>query len=581
MLRKVKLENYRCFENTVVEFQSTSIIVGKNNAGKSTLVEALRIISIVANRCIFLIYKKSPEWIDLQPMYVGVSPSIANLDISTKNLFYLYGDPPAKILVTFSNKVRFEIYIGEEAEIFAILYDQNNHIVKSKQQARKLNLRPVNILPQISPIQREETVLKYKTIQSGLDTYLTSRHFRNQIKYNYKFFEKFKELSELSWKGLGIRALDGRAAFEGSLLTLMVCDSMFTAEIGWMGHGLQMWLQTMWFLARSDDNSIVILDEPDVYMHADLQRKLIRLLKGRFKQIMIATHSVEIMSEVEPENILLVDSSKKRLHYANKTPIVQQIIENIGSVHNLEIVRLFSHKKYFIVEGNDDDTKLLGILHDTLFDNSNEPIVTIPKTFIEGWGGWQRVIGSNKVFKDSNLKIKTYCILDSDYHLDKDKQKRYQEAEKHSINLHIWEKKEIENYLIIPSVIYRIINNEHSEANIELEQVENIIEKIAEEMKQSVTDDYATEIQHKESKLALKTANEKARKLVNSKWSENKLAIIPGKKFISRLSKWSQNNYKISLNSFKLARNIRKEEIDFEVVELLNKLEKNEELRHK
>lgn len=578
MIRQLKIENYRCFERTIVDFQNTSIIVGKNNAGKSTLIEILRIISVVANRCNNLNYKISPDWIDLQPMYVGVSPSLTTLDISTKNLFYMYSEPPAKITVTFSNKVRFEIYLGVDAEIFAVIFNQNNVIVKSKNEANKLNLRTINVLPQISPIQREENVLKHNTVHSGLDTYLMSRHFRNQIKYNYQFFNKFRDLSESTWKGLGIRDLDGRSAFEGSSLTLIVRDGLFTAEIGWMGHGLQMWLQTMWFLARSEEDSIIILDEPDVYMHADLQRRLIRVLKGRYKQIMIATHSIEIMSEVEPENILLVDSSKELMTYADKTPMVQQIIEGIGSVHNIELVRIFSHKKFLIVEGDYDDTKILGILHDTLFKNSAEPIDTIPKTFIEGWGGWQRVIGSNKVFKDTQLEIKTYCILDSDYHLQIDVEDRYREARDHSINLIIWEKKEIENYLIIPDAIVRLIMKERTDISIDNEDVNIIINEIVEEMKQGVTDDYATEISSKDKKLAIKTVNEKARHIVNSSWESNKLSLVPGKKLISKLSKWSQDNYGVSFNSFKLARNLLRNEIDIEICDLLEALEKNKNL---
>ncbi len=47
----------------------------------------------------------------------------------------------------------------------------------------------------------------------------------------------------------------------------------------------------MWFVARTRGYATVILDEPDVYMHADLQRKLIRLLRNRYPQIVIAaTH---------------------------------------------------------------------------------------------------------------------------------------------------------------------------------------------------------------------------------------------------------------------------------------------------
>lgn len=580
MLRKIKIENYRCFESVTTEFKDISIIVGKNNAGKSTLIETLRIISVIASRCVNLNFKKSPDWLDMNPKYVGVSPSLTNLNISTKNLFFMYGDAPSKITVHFSNKSKIEIYVGEEAEVFAIIYNQKGELVTSKIQARQANLRPVNILPQISPIQENETVLKYKTVQSGTNTHLTSRHFRNQIKYNYQNFNKFRDLSEQTWKGLAIRELDGRAAFEGGHLGLIVRDNMFSAEIGWMGHGLQMWLQTMWFLSNCSEDSTVILDEPDVYMHADLQRKLIRILKGRYKQILIATHSVEIMSEVEPENIMPVDSSQSRLEYASKSPMVQQIIENIGSVHNLEIARMFSHKKFLIVEGDNDDTKILGILHDKLFDNSNEPIDTIPKTFVEGWGGWQRVIGSNKVFKDTNLEIKTYCILDSDYHVEEDKIIRYEEAEKHEINLHIWERKEIENYLINSNAILRAILHDNSEANLSVEIVENKINEIAESLKELITDNYATEISNKDKGLAIKTVNSKARKIVDELWTDKKLWIVPGKKMIKSLSAWSQNEYRVSLNPFKLCRHIQKDEIVTEIKDLLERLEKNIEFTH-
>ena len=65
-----------------------------------------------------------------------------------------------------------------------------------------------------------------------------------------------------------------------------------------------MWLQAMWFLTRARLHGTVILDEPDVYMHADLQRRLVRQIKGTHRQIIIATHSPEIMAEVEPEDIL-------------------------------------------------------------------------------------------------------------------------------------------------------------------------------------------------------------------------------------------------------------------------------------
>ena len=38
--KKIQLSNYRCFQSHAVELEPTSIVVGPNNAGKTTIAEA-------------------------------------------------------------------------------------------------------------------------------------------------------------------------------------------------------------------------------------------------------------------------------------------------------------------------------------------------------------------------------------------------------------------------------------------------------------------------------------------------------------------------------------------------------------
>lgn len=574
MIEKIILENYRCFKKHEIDLKPLTIIVGKNNAGKSTLIEALRLTSIVINRSKNLNFQQSPDWLDIQPKFKGVSPSTSGLDISTKNIFNNYGPPPAKITALLSNGCKVETFVGEDVKLFGIITDIKGKIAKSKIQVRNLDINSVNVLPQISPILIEETVLTYETIRSNLDSYLASRHFRNQIKYNYLSFDKFRNLAETSWYGLGIRDLDGRAASPGGQLSLLVNDGSFIAEIGWMGHGLQMWLQTIWFLARSEENSSIILDEPDVYLHADLQRKLIRLIKGKYKQIIIATHSVEIMSEVEPEHILVLDKATEKSNYANSISMLQTVIENIGSVQNLELIRLFSANKFLIVEGNDGDIKILSIFQDMLFQNSEDPFGSIPKIFIEGWGGWQRVVGSSKVFRDFGLAdISIYCILDSDYHTEEEKNQRYDEAKKHDINLHIWEKKEIENYLIVPTAIYRYITKNIRKGKLELDDIIKFLNELSESCKQEIIGNIATEIHNQDRKLAIKTAYNTAREKVEKLWVNKKYSLLPGNYIIKKISNWSKDNYGVSISKLSLAREIKKQELDNEMKLIISKIE--------
>jgi energy-coupling factor transporter ATP-binding protein EcfA2 len=184
-----------------------------------------------------------------------------------------------------------------------------------------------------------------------------------------------------------------------------------------MGHGLQMWLQMIWFISRVPRESIIVLDEPDVYMHPDLQRKLFRLIAGRFPQTIVATHSIEIMAEADPSEILVVDKRKRRSRFANSEPAVQLLIDQIGGVHNVHLARLWSARKFLLLEG--EDMALLRRFHAVLYPEADLPLDALPSLSIGGWTGWPRAIGSSLAMKNAvGDRIVSYCILDRDYHTD-------------------------------------------------------------------------------------------------------------------------------------------------------------------
>jgi len=579
MIISLELENYRCFEKHKIDFKETSIIVGQNNAGKSTIIEALRLVSIVTSRA--LNFQNVPKWLDLPGSYKGVSPSLSGLDFPKKSLFHKYQEGPAKLIAHFKSKAKIIIYLGnvdDDVAVFALIFDSNNNLRKTRLGIKDSGLPEINILPQISALLKEETVLSYDYVRSNLTTQLSSIHFRNQIKYYYEFFPKFRELSESTWRGLGINELDGRCLFKGGQLSLIVRDSDFAAEIGWMGHGLQMWLQTMWFLAKSEEDSTVILDEPDVYMHADLQRKLIRFLKARYKQVIIATHSIEIISEVEPENILVIDKTQNTSNYSNSVPAVQSLLNRIGSIHNIGLARLWSAKKLLLVEGK--DVAILKRLQDTLFSNQSDPFDIIPRSSIGGWSGWQYVKGADFVLKNGlKQDINVYCILDSDYHSEEEKNDRITEAESTGIILHIWAKKEIENYLFSSTAIFRILQkNKRTSKPISLKIIEDQLNEIVEGMKTEITDKFADEIQSKNRKWQPSTVNQKAREKVELLWN-NKIDIVSGKELLNKFNFWCNSQYNTSLTVNGLARELKKEEIPLEMIKVITAIEKNEKIQ--
>src|SRR6266576_644809 len=111
MLTKLELENFRCFGQHTVPLRPTTIVVGRNNAGKSTVVEALRLVSIIENRYQSLTFSTPPDWVDLPRRFRGVSPSTTGLELNFSTIFHGYKDPPARIAAHFATGERIEIFI--------------------------------------------------------------------------------------------------------------------------------------------------------------------------------------------------------------------------------------------------------------------------------------------------------------------------------------------------------------------------------------------------------------------------------------------------------------------------------------
>lgn len=568
MLIKLSIKIFRCYENSTINFQQTSILVGRNNAGKSTLIEALKILSEVTKKYKTSRFSAPPTWVSGESDN-GFNPSIDKLNVSDRGLFFMYREPPAIIEAKFLNGAEIKVYIGDGRSVFALIIGPDGVPARNSKDAKNIDLPTIEVLPQISAVLDVEQVLKKETVDRNMSTRLASRNFRNQLLYYNQFFPRFKSIAEQTWEHLQVKPLEKVLTDDGPTLHFYVRDNSFESEIGWMGHGLQMWLQTMWFVSRCDANDIVVLDEPDVYMHADLQRRLIRLVSSMFSQLVVATHSVEIMEEVTPNNIIPIDSKKKLIKPVGSHSLLQKLTDEMGSAFNLDVSRMFLSKRFMIWEGEDTDRQILSAFQSVLYPRDLYPISAFPKIYVDGWSGWQRALAVAEVFNQNRIGIKCYCIFDSDYHLDEDIEARKTEAYKRQINLHIWSKKEIENYVVHPSVILRYIAQNKRKGQISEGILSNQLKSIVASMKDELIQDVAEEFRMKDRHLSVKTSMSQAKQRVERKWKTDPCGLLSGKKIIKRLSYWSKNTFGVSFNALALARSFHPNEVSDEVKSLI------------
>jgi len=574
MLVNLQLRNFRGFEAHELPLRPLSILVGRNNAGKSSMVEALRLIAIVTARYESLSYHPPREWLDVPYHLYGASPNLRNLQIDFDTLCYEYNTPPAIIEAKFENKSAVCIYLGGENRVHAVVFDANGNPAQTRAQAGRVELPRVSIMPQVGPLAREERILNSDYVRGAVDSPLAPIHFRNQLHVYHESFSAFKQLSEETWPGLQIMSLECGDGYPGDPLFLQVRNEEFVGEVAKMGHGLQVWLQTMWFLTRARGAATLILDEPDVYMHADLQRRLIRQLKAQECQVVVATHSVEIMSEVDPDQILIIERKRTQSRFADSIPAVQNLVERVGSAQNIHLARLWNAKRFLIVEG--DDLKILRHLHDTIFPAPTLSLESIPNMEIGGWGGWNWAIGSSLVLRNAfGEKVTTYCIFDRDFHSEAEITERYRQAAERGVELHIWKRKEVENYLLNETAIARLISEKVSGSGPDPQQVLDKMQQIAEGLRDETLDGLATELSMRDRHLGVGGANKEARKILHHREVEDGslIHVVSGKQVLSGISAWAQKDFHVSINPLGLARALSEDEIPAEVHRVLLAIE--------
>ncbi len=326
-----------------------------------------------------------------------------------------------------------------------------------------------------------------------------------------------------------------------------------------------MWLQIMWFLARTKENETVILDEPDVYMHPDLQRKLIRLVKRRYSQVIIATHSIEIISELDSTDIVTIDKKKRKMRYATDLRAVQKIIDGIETVSNLALMRLGDARKCLFVEGK--DLKIMTKIAEVILGNHVNSLETLPHVSLDGFHNLRETFGTSKLFhEETKGMIKCICILDSDYYPKDMIEKKYEEAHDNYLDLHIWKRKELENYILEPQVLFRLSQQSNDKYEYFLKELEELVDTYEDR----VFDQYAEHIL-KYRKIDVSTANAETRKYMKDMWTnlENKLALVGGKEFLRCLNNWFKQKFSLNLSISQIISGFQKDEFDNEIVEVI------------
>ncbi len=153
------------------------------------------------------------------------------------------------------------------------------------------------------------------------------------------------------------------------------------------------------------------------------------------------------------------------------------------------------------------------------------------------------------------------------------------EAHDRKVVMHIWERKEIENYLISSNVVAKFVCKQRQELNFSdvVKDIELTLCEILKNLKENVlVSIMETLSQQKEYKGKTAKCYKVATSIISEVWEneERILGIVPGKEVTKRLSDECKKNFNVSFNSVQLASVMDASDIHPEIKRLLSLIRK-------
>lgn len=472
MLARVRLRNFKAFEDFTMTMTGDAFIVGPNNAGKSTLISAIRLGASLLRHATARAPSRGVS--DTGVLGVGYPiPSDQSVFVE-ENLRHEFREAETRLELQFANG-------GQLVAIWPALEDRSEDdddedrdpffyvLVRDRSQPRtttavKAAFPAVGVIPMLTPLEHRESVLESKYVRRNQDGRLSSRHFRNQLSLlqeeysisHASLLQEFLCFAEEWIPEVNIDELVRSAGVQGYQLDLYYREPGFRAEkeIFWAGDGMQVWLQLLLHVFRLRGMDTVVIDEPDVFLHADLQRRLVRLLEGVSAQTITATHSPEMLAEAAPDNVVWVDKTRRRAVRSPNAALMSQIAEAIGSQFNLRLAKALRSKVCLFVEGK--DMQLLRYLARAVGADRLSRETGVAVVPLEGFSNWHHVEPFGWLVK--NLlegSVATFVILDRDYRSDAASEAVVARLDALDIRCHVWRRKELESYLLVPHAIAR------------------------------------------------------------------------------------------------------------------------------
>lgn len=461
MITKLIIENFKKLDKVEIDLSPAVVFAGPNNSGKTTALQAISLWGIGARRWnehaqtargkqrtkSITINRK-----ELFSMPVPSALQIWNeLRVKEKN-----GTDHIKIKITvegFTDNTNwtlgFEFDYANPESIYCKTINEIDETIKAS-----INLaikERIGFLPPMSGLASDEDKLEQGSIQGRIGEGRTAEVLRNLCWNVYQRQNgKWKQLKDIL-KRFFLTELDDPIydIGTGKLILTYREGSKKNMALANAGRGFQQVLLLFSYI-YSNENTILLLDEPDAHLEVirqkEIYNKLSEIVKDSNSQLIIATHSGTVLAEAAEKDTVIGFIGPP--HRVNNT---QQLVKSLNSIGFDQYVLAEQKKWVLYLEGSTDHSILIAFAKIL-----NHPVLK----YLED--AYVKTVGSNRPNAASDHfyglieaipELLGIAIFDN-------LQTKLQSND--TLQMYMWNRKEIENYLPLPDVINRFIIEEYN-----------------------------------------------------------------------------------------------------------------------
>lgn len=504
-LKKLRLKNFRSYRDEEFDFNDLNVIIGKNDAGKSTILDALNIFFNGSPDINDLNVQSEEKLIEISCAFEVDGNAQIQLDSSENTTTTLQDE----YLLNKDGLLEFcKCYEGEKLKEKSYLisrhpnnFDKSLITLKINELKRQLADKGIDTSEINKTIKKDLRRALFSSEKlTFVDDYKIDANVRDTdileiyTKFSSKFpdfllfkadrtntdkdsemadtltaitktavnevteqFETIKEIIKSEINKVAEKTLSKLKEFDNNIAQGLnheiknkplekIFEFSFNDEKGVSfnkrGSGVKRLMLLSFFLAEAERQTlstkdiIYAIEEPETSQHPDFQQKLIGALKDlsfqAHKQILITTHTPEIVRLVDRENLIFLqkDEEDNIIKQQNNEIEISKVRDTLG------ILPFIVYKNVILVEGQNDVNFLLNL---SKYIKELRNIINLKDYTLIPLGGCKNV---DRWIKEDYLQASNVKCL---YFKDNDNQEHYL-LEKQD-NVIVTKRREIENYI--------------------------------------------------------------------------------------------------------------------------------------